>query len=285
MKIKDFRSCLDDGAPIVVTYGGGVNSKSILCRLYREGIRPDIIVFADTGGEVPKTYQDIALTQNWLFSIGWPGIDIVKATDKHGVAIDLYDFCYNNGDLPSKAYGNPSCSDKHKTRQVTKFLNRHPICKDAWGKYNKLDEITKKVIRVIGIDYGESHRINQFLSSTAKSVEDQNKKYEIVFPLVDWRMDRDDCIVEIMNSGLPVPPKSSCYFCPSMKAHEIFELGRNHPELLAKALEMEGKAKREGNLRNIAGLGRSWSWDNVVGQGDLFTGFVGDNDPCVVCND
>ena len=46
-----------DGAPIIVCYGGGVDSTAMLVMLKRHGIRPDLIMFADTGGEFPEVYD------------------------------------------------------------------------------------------------------------------------------------------------------------------------------------------------------------------------------------
>ena len=67
-----------------------------------------------------------------------------------------------------------------------------------------------------------------------------------------------------------MPPKSSCFFCPSMKDYEILELKKNNPDLLKRALEMEKNAE----LTAIKGLGRNWAWQDLVkydnAQGDLF---------------
>ena len=34
---------------------------------------------------------------------------------------------------------------------------------------------------------------------------------------MDWGWTREDCIAAIQQEGLPLPGKSSCFFCPSMK--------------------------------------------------------------------
>ena len=38
------------GQPLVVSYGLGVDSTAMLIHLQQQGIRPDLILFADTGG-------------------------------------------------------------------------------------------------------------------------------------------------------------------------------------------------------------------------------------------
>ncbi|QDU97641.1 hypothetical protein Pla8534_54920 [Lignipirellula cremea] len=42
--------------PLVVAYGLGVDSTAMLIGLQRRGVRPDLILFANTGGEKPETY-------------------------------------------------------------------------------------------------------------------------------------------------------------------------------------------------------------------------------------
>jgi len=43
--------------PLVFAYGLGVDSRAMLVEYGQRGIRPDLILFADTGGEKPETYQ------------------------------------------------------------------------------------------------------------------------------------------------------------------------------------------------------------------------------------
>jgi len=38
----------------VVAYGGGTNSTAMLIWMYEQGMRPDLILFANTGGENPQ---------------------------------------------------------------------------------------------------------------------------------------------------------------------------------------------------------------------------------------
>lgn len=41
-------------------------------------------------------------------------------------------------------------------------------------------------------------------------------RYEIRYPLREWGLTRRDCGKMIADAGLPVPPKSACFFCPAM---------------------------------------------------------------------
>jgi 3'-phosphoadenosine 5'-phosphosulfate sulfotransferase (PAPS reductase)/FAD synthetase len=43
-------------SPLIVAYGLGVDRTAMLIEFARRSIRPDLILFADTGGEKPETY-------------------------------------------------------------------------------------------------------------------------------------------------------------------------------------------------------------------------------------
>jgi hypothetical protein len=44
--------------PLVVAYGLGVDSTALLVEFARRGLRPDLVLFADTGGEKPRPVPD-----------------------------------------------------------------------------------------------------------------------------------------------------------------------------------------------------------------------------------
>ena len=52
---------------IAVSAGLGVDSTAMLIALYRAGIRPDLITFADTGGEKPETLAYLEPLNDWLY--------------------------------------------------------------------------------------------------------------------------------------------------------------------------------------------------------------------------
>lgn len=60
------------GQPLVVSYGVGVDSTAMLVAMYRRGIRPDVILFADTSAEKPETYDYLKIIRKWLAKVGFP---------------------------------------------------------------------------------------------------------------------------------------------------------------------------------------------------------------------
>jgi 3'-phosphoadenosine 5'-phosphosulfate sulfotransferase (PAPS reductase)/FAD synthetase len=51
--------------PLVVSFGGGVNSAAMLVGMKERGITPSLIIFADTGGEKPETYSFVSQMSEW----------------------------------------------------------------------------------------------------------------------------------------------------------------------------------------------------------------------------
>jgi PP-loop superfamily ATP-utilizing enzyme len=59
------------------------------------------------------------------------------------------------------------------------------------------------------------------------------------YPLLDLGLTRSDCTKVIADAGLPVPPKSSCFFCPYHRPVTWAEMRRDEPDLFAKSVALE----------------------------------------------
>jgi len=168
---------------------------------------------------------------------------VVAQSHLRGSFVPLEDDCLAKGRLPSKTYGFKSCSERWKTRPCW-----------AWVKARaKVDPAWRSGVWIRGIDADESHRANGFniWAEWAPS-----------FPLIDWRMGREDCAESIMRAGLPLPGKSACFFCPSASPEEVSELADKHPTLFARGLAMEAGAVETCGGR-VKGLGQDFSWAAV----------------------
>ncbi len=215
----------------MVSYGGGVNSTALLVGLHQHRIPVDLILFADTGAEHPHTYAYLDIMDRWLKDHGMPPITRVYKTTRDGKRLTLEQECLQSGTLPSMAYGFKRCSLKHKIEPQEKFCNHYPPCQKVWAA-------GKRVVKFIGYDAGESYRSDKVLLGDLA-----DHKYSKWYPLMEWGWTRDDCIRQIEAAGLPQPGKSSCFFCPSMKAEEIIRLRDHHPDLFRRAIALEDNAR------------------------------------------
>jgi hypothetical protein len=155
--------------------------------------------------------------------------------------------CLRLENLPSKAFGYKSCSQRYKIEPQQKFLNHWEPARTAWAQ-------GKKVLQVIGYDAGEPQRAKVYA----------NEKYDFWYPLIEWGWGREECVEAIQSAGLPQPGKSACFFCPSMRKPEVIKLSEEHPDLFARAVAMERRALAGGKCEVIKGLGRHWSWEELV---------------------
>ena len=217
--------------PLVVSCGGGVNTGGMLVGMAERGIRPDLILYGDTDGDMPETYEFIDKHLR-KFTLRHFDLGIVTVTNdgKYG---SLEQDCLQNHTLPSLVFGWRSCSDKYKLRPQKKYV------KAVYGD--------QPVRWAIGIDAAEAHRQGAFK--------------DCWHPLVEWGWDRADCVAAIERAGMPVPIKSACYFCPASTKSDVLRLRRNHPELFDRAVAMEQNATK---AHTVKGLGRHWSWQELV---------------------
>ena len=195
---------------------------------------------------------------------------MVRYVPKHAPYTTIEgNMCMNNT-LPGEAFGFGSCTVKWKIKPQDKYCDQHALCNQQWADGGK-------VIKLIGYEAGEESRAKK-VSQHAES----SKKYEFVYPLIDWGWDLERCKYEIAKAGLIVPPKSACYFCPNMKPDEVRDLA---PEELGKIIRMEvyaepynqkiyGLWRKPNKKRDLPGSitefilreGLEWVWpDDVMG--------------------
>lgn len=225
--------------PLVVSHGGGSNSTAMLIGMWRRGVVPDAILFADTGGERPETYDFITEFSAWLTKRGFPAITTVR-----NEGLTLEQDCLNRKALPSVAFGQHlrGCSERWKIRPINKWLSQWYPAMEAWKHGGK-------VCKLVGFDAGERHRLKDY----------GDEKYIVEYPLVAWGWGRKKCVEVCVEHGF-TPGKSSCFFCPNMRVGEILRLKSAHPELAQRAVAME----RNAELSRVSGLGRDWSWGDLL---------------------
>jgi hypothetical protein len=237
--------------PLAVAYGLGVDSTAMLIEFARRGIRPDLILFADTGGEKPETYQYLQVIRPFLAKVGFPDVLVVRYQPKWAAYQTLEGQCLHTGTLPSLAYGGKSCSLKYKKEPQDKFVRGWQPARACWAKGGK-------VVKALGYDAGPA--------DSRRTRYEEDEEYRYWYPLVRWGFDRQRCQEIILRAGLPVPIKSACFYCPASKKPEIVWLQEHHPDLLERALAIERNA--QAKLTSVKGLGRSFSWQAYLAERD-----------------
>lgn len=226
---------------LIVHLGMGLDSTSILCAMHQLGLKPDMIIFADTGSEHPETYQyrdDVMIP--WLAKIGFPPITQVRRMDELKVKRreTLLDEINRTRTLPSVAYGFHKCSLKFKIEPINSRLRKTQMCLIEWAK-------GRKVTKVIGYNVNEPRRAKPTFP------DKEGEQFDPYYPLFQWGLNREDEAQIVRESGLPIPIKSACFFCPHATDAEWKKLHDEHPDLWNECLKMEAEANMEGNPHKI----------------------------------
>lgn len=235
-------------SPIVVSYGLGWDSTAMLGALKLHGVVPSYIMFADVGSEHDETYDYMPIIQQWLASVGFPPVVVVRYRPrrfKYGPYVNIWENCVRNATLPSLAFGRKGCSLKWKAQPMDKHLESLDWVRETF-------DAGKQVQRLIGYDCG-CQDLKRF-AKAAQKVEDgeTDPHYHYVYPLQSLGFDRIGCAAFITkHMGIPLPHKSSCFFCPAMKPDEVRALPQ---EKLEQIVIMEALAAP--NLQRVEGLWR-----------------------------
>lgn len=219
-------------SPLMLAYGLGVDSTAVLVGWHARGIRPDAILFADTKSEKQETYAYLPIIQEWLERVGFPPVTVVENVVKdyrHWPPYSgLLQNCLTNATLPSLAFGFKSCSLKHKVAPQNKWTELWQPAIDCWAAGGK-------VRKAIGYDASPKDK-----KRFAHAVGMEDPSYDYSYPLMDWGWDREECKRQIRAAGLPVPPKSACFFCPATQKEELHEHRKSY---LRTIVIMEARAK------------------------------------------
>lgn len=227
--------------PLVICYGAGRDSTALLVGLRQRGIRPDLILFADVGAERQSTYDYLPVMNAWLKSVSFPEVTVVRYQPKdfkHWPAYHtIEENILTNCALASIAYGFHKCSAKWKIAPQLAFLKEWQSARDCWAAGGR-------VRKAIGFDASPHELKRSRGCSTYAIQEEEAELFELWFPLQEWNWDLAECIRQIVKAGLPIPTKSSCYFCTAMKPREVDELAQEEPDKLKRIIVLEARARQ-----------------------------------------
>lgn len=257
------------GRKINLCFGGGVDSTAMMVALKAAGITPDVITFADTGGEKPETLAHVHRMQPVMAMWGWPQVSIVRKVTKVTTPYTtLEGNCTENETLPSLAFGMKSCSIKWKQGPQDDFLmgvSKGPNKKAAHPLWKETQRAGIRIVKLIGYDAGKA----DIRRSSKAKMEDDNFDFFYPLQLLGWT--RGDCVKAITEELGPdyVPVKSACFFCPASQKWELFWLAGTHPDLFERALAIERKAL-VGKHSRFDELFFGDTWESLVKNADSF---------------
>lgn len=228
-----------------ISYGGGVQSTALVVLAATGRLDADVALFANVGddSEHPATVSYVRdIAQPWAAERGLDVLELHRRT-RDGAIETLWGRMMKEGarSLPipirgseTGAPGSRACTLDFKIRVLAKWLREHGATE------------AEPADVLIGFSTDEFHRSN------ARRAHDYEQP---VYPLLELGLSRSDCQQVIRDAGLPVPPKSACFFCPFHRAQTWAELRRDEPVLFRRSVELERAVneRRAGQLCPTSG--------------------------------
>ncbi len=210
-----------------ISYGGGVQSTALVVLAAQGVIDYPVALFSNVGddSEYPATIDYVRnIATPWAAERGVT-IHELHAV-KHGKPETLYQRITKPGHkaitIPLRGQnGMPQsrhCTADFKVRVIGKWLKANGATND--------DPATV----AIGISVDELER-------AGKGKDEGHERR--VYPLLDFGYTRSDCQKIIDDAGLPVPPKSACWFCPFHRPSTWAEMRRDDPDHFIAAVSLE----------------------------------------------
>jgi hypothetical protein len=205
----------------VLSLGAGVQS-STLALMIEKGQVPmvDGAVFADVKGEPKAVYKHLDWLEKQLsypiYRVTWRDLkqDILDAAEGKYIAFTA-PFFTKNPITGKKGLLRRQCTNMYKigpvVQQVRKLLGLKKGEKRKKGT---------EVEMLMGISKDEVFRIKT----------NRIKYINNIYPLVDLKMTRTDCLTWMKDFKYPKPPRSACTFCPYHSNKEWIEIKKNKEE-------------------------------------------------------
>lgn len=248
----------------VLSLGGGTQSCALaLMSAAGDVDRLDHVVFADTGGELPETYAYLDYLRGVLDTASIP-LHVVSAGNLEQRLLDTAND--DHYPTPPMRIVTPDgehtriqqyrCSWNHKRLVIERTIKQLCGGRGDWKRTTveqwigfSVDE-TRRMRLAEGCRCSHPSRAHgEDMHCTKCKCERFDRWMVNRWPLIELRMKRDDTIRWFAANGHPTPPRSACWFCPNNGNERWADLRRRHPDLFARAVELDA-ALRDGGGYN-----------------------------------
>lgn len=246
----------------VFSSGGGTQSTAIAALILQSKLpRPDFTVIADTGYEMPTTWEYLDAYVRPAFVKAGMEIHRVKASEwaaNWGRGIFA-----NSGQLLMPAFSSRNgggklpnfCTKAWKIEVVTRWLSKvHSVRKSEFRKW-------------IGFSRDETRRVHAMMAGA------EYKAGRIRFPLVhDFPTKRHEAGKIVAEMGWPPAPRSRCYNCPNQSDLEWAEVKRDHPAEWEKAIRLDEAIRERDPSAYLHSSIKPLRDADLTEEDDLFSG-------------
>ena len=232
-----------------ISLSGGKDSSALLLLMIEKEMPIDCVLYADTGMEFPEMGAHIAKLDDLLFRER--GLHITTLRHPQGFEWLMLDEPLKQKRAIARriakgqsltGYGWPSMCVRWCTGQLKTQLMDREIDRLKKGK---------RLLHYIGIASDEAHRCK----------DDPHNRY----PLVEWGITEAQALQICYDRGFDwgglyeIYRRASCWCCPLQRIGELKQLRRHHPELWARLLDLDNRARAQFGPGPLGQFKLNWS--------------------------
>ena len=232
-----------------VALSGGKDSSALLLLMIEKDMPIDAVIRADTGMDFPEMEDHIGKLDELLYRER--GIHVTTLRHPHGFEWMMFD----------EPKQKPSCLERRARLGIPPYGNGWPGVKVRWctgqlkthlmdKEVNRLKK-GKSALHCIGVAADEAHRCK----------DDPHKRY----PLVEWGITEAQALQICYDRGFDfgglyeIYRRASCWCCPLQRIGELKKLRQHHPELWARLLDMDNRARAQFGPGPLGQFKKDWS--------------------------
>ena len=233
-----------------VSLSGGKDSTAMLLMMLERGMPIDAVLYADTGMEFPEMYDHLSKVDALLYQER--GIHITVLRHTQGFEYLMFE------EPKTRA----SALARRKKMGVPPYGNGWPGIRVRWctGQL-KTHLITKEVNWL----KGEYHALHYVGIAADEAKRCKNEQY----PLVEWGVTEAQALEYCYARGFDfgglyrIYQRASCWCCPFQRIGELRKLRQFHPQLWARLLAMDQRARAQFGPGPLGQFQSNWSVEQL----------------------
>lgn len=236
-----------------VSLSGGKDSSALLLLMIEKGLPIDCVLYADTGMEFPEMEAHIAKLDDFLFRER--GIHIPTLRHPHGFEWLMFE----------EPKQKPSCLERRARLGVPPYGNGWPGAKVRWCTGQLKTHLINKEVNRLKRDKNALHHIGIAADESHRCKDDPHNRY----PLVEWGITEAQALRLCYDRGYDwgglyeIYNRASCWCCPLQRIGNLRNLRHHHPELWARLLDMDNRARAMFGPGPLGQFKQNWSVERL----------------------
>jgi len=236
-----------------VSLSGGKDSSALLLLMLEKGMPIDCVLYADTGMEFPEMEAHIAKLDALLFRER--GIHITTLRHPHGFEWLMFD----------EPKVKPSCLERRARMELPLCGNGWPGVKVRWCTGQLKTHLISKEVNRLKKEKNALHYVGIAFDEAWRCKDDPQKRY----PLVEWGVTEAQALQICYDHGFDfgglyeIYHRASCWCCPLQRIENLRNLRSHHPELWARLLEMDNRARAMFGPGPLGQFKKDWSVERL----------------------